>query len=380
MAICNQLILSRLFLTMTQTAFYGDLHVATGRWMVNRMELGSKDDGAQKDQRSAAERILAKHIESAKKPIVEDAVPTYDNSTLSYGQARMWFLHLMDPTSPAYNIFSIARLHGQVDMATLRQALQALVDKHPSLRTSFQTDATGLPEAVLHCSATANLSVIDQAASPRKCLEDFIWQPFDLGIAPLLKAVVIRESDDTCLIALVMHHIIADGWSLGILHKDLQHAYTAAQAQDVDRAAANVDFSTFVAAEKQWIASKEGERSRQYWRQQLSDLSHIELPMAKSRPAIANFRGKQLDLTLPLALVQALETFAAHHECSLYMVLGAALKVLLHRYSGQTDIVFGTPVANRPTEDLEHVLGLFVNTVMAGLEQLNALRSYMAEL
>lgn len=331
--------------------------------MIYRMDFGSKAS-ARKDQRSAAERILAQHIKRAQETSESHTQPAIDPSILSYGQKRMWFLHLMDPNSAAYNIFSIAKLHGNVDVDALRQAFQALINKHPSLRTSFQSNANGQPESTVHTTVGADVSVVDDPASPQECLDDFIWKPFDLGLAPLLRAVVIRNDDDTCLMALVIHHIIADGWSLGILHEDLQRFYAAALASQALPVTGNIDFSTFVAAEKAWITSETGIRSRQFWKNQLHDLPQIELPMAKPRPAIANFRGKHIDLTLPQGLVQSLEALAKQHDCSLYMVLGAALKVLLYRYSGQTDIVFGTPVANRPVEELENVLGLFVNTVV----------------
>lgn len=319
---------------------------------------------AHKDQRSAAERILARHIKSAQKTSEPHTQLDIDTSALSYGQKRMWFLHLMDPNSAAYNIFSIAKLHGHVNLDAVRQAFQALINKHPSLRTSFQANDNGQPESVVHDAVDADVSVIDNPESAEQCLDSFIWQPFDLGRAPLLKAAVIRTDDETCLMALVIHHIVADGWSLGILHEDLQRFYAAALASQALPATGSIDFSTFVAAEKAWIASEAGIRSRQFWKTQLHDLAQIELPMANPRPAIANFRGKHIDLTLPQGLVQSLEALAKQYDSSLYMVLGAALKVLLHRYSGQTDIVLGTPVANRPVEELENVLGLFVNTVV----------------
>lgn len=331
--------------------------------MVYRMDFVSKAS-ARKNQRSAAERILAQHIKRSQKTSESHTQLAIDPSILSYAQKRMWYLHLMDPNSAAYNIFSIAKLHGKVDVDALRQAFQALINRHPSLRTSFQSTTNGHPVSAVHATVGADVSVVDDPALPQECLDDFIWKPFDLGLAPLLRAVVIRSDDDTCLIALVIHHIIADGWSLGILHEDLQRFYAAALASQTLPVTGNIDFSTFVAAEKAWIASEAGIRSRQFWKNQLHELEQIELPMAKPRPAIANFRGKHIDLTLPQGLLQSLEALAKQHDCSLYMVLGAALKVLLYRYSGQTDIVFGTPVANRPVEELENVLGLFVNTVV----------------
>lgn len=327
------------------------------------MGIGSKTN-SNKDQRSAAERILAQHLKSANRTPQQRTQLPIDTSALSYGQKRMWFLHLMDPNSAAYNIFSIAKLHGYVNLDALRQAFRALIHKHLSLRTSFQANENGQPESVVHGAVDADVVVIDNPESPEQCLNNFIWQPFDLGRAPLLKAVVIRTDDETCLMALVIHHIVADGWSLGILHEDLKSFYAAALALQSQPTTSNIDFSTFVAAEKAWIASEAGIRSRKFWKRQLHDLTQIELPMAKPRPAIANFRGKHIDLALPQGLVQSLEALAKQYDSSLYMVLGAALKVLLHRYSGQTDIVFGTPVANRPVEELEKVLGLFVNTVV----------------
>ncbi|KPZ33345.1 hypothetical protein AN901_202428 [Pseudomonas syringae pv. theae] len=224
----------------------------------------------------------------------------------------MWFLHLMDPNSAAYNIFSIAKLHGYVNLDALRQAFRALIHKHLSLRTSFQANENGQPESVVHGAVDADVFVIDNPESPEQCLDNFIWQPFDLGRAPLFKAVVIRTDDETCLMALVIHHIVADGWSLGILHEDLQSFYAAALALQSLPTTSNIDFSTFVAAEKAWIASEAGIRSRKFWKRQLHDLTQIELPMAKPRPAIANFRGKHIDLALPQGLVQSLEALAKH--------------------------------------------------------------------
>jgi amino acid adenylation domain-containing protein/thioester reductase-like protein len=321
-------------------------------------------------RRALAERLLAARLRRSPRPAV--AGPTHglsdgDAATrLSFAQERMWFLHTMAPDSPAYHITSVARLSGVVDEAALRSAVAALTRRHGALRTSFGTDAHGLPLRRIAPAVAPPLTVVaagTEAEADRVVAAD-LRRPFDLAVAPLLRLLLVRLGPDRYRLALTVHHLVADGWSLGILHRELAELYAAARdgGGEPPRPVGSVD--DLVAAERRWVASPAGAASRRYWRERLGDLSQLELPMARPRPAVARSEGRRREYRLPEVLARDLTGLGQRYGASLYMVLAAAFATLLHRYSGQEDVVFGSPVANRADPALAGVVGLFVNSVV----------------
>lgn len=312
------------------------------------------------DRRERAERVLLARMRRDKDQSAHTR--PRDRSTLSFGQERMWFLHSMDAESPAYNITSAVRLRGSVDVGALRGAVADLVARHAALSTAFDSDIDDVPrrrgpEGELPAPLTVLPGPEDDDA-----LREFLWRPFDLCAPPLIRLLLLHGEDEHTL-AMTVHHIVADGWSLGVLHRDLRALYAARIGAGRVPAPVAASFDEFVADELRWTAG-EGTASRAAWREALTDLSQIELPMARQRPPVANFRGARHETRLPRDTVEGLEALAQRYNSSLYMVLGAAFVTLLHRYSGQTDIVIGSPVANRDDSAFTDVVGLFVNSVV----------------
>lgn len=307
---------------------------------------------------------LANRTPAAKSPAQRHA--------LSSAQERMWFLHVMEPESAAYNVTSAARFTGPLNVEILRKSVRFLVLRHEMLRSVFPSDASGPYRMVREHTDTpftvTDLSTQSRWARDRELgllLDEHAADPFDVQNGPLIRFAVLRVGDDDHLVAVTMHHIIADGWSLGVLHRDFAEAYRALLAgRGPDLPPVGPAFDEIVDREQILIHSPAGESDRDYWRGVLAGVPQLELPMATPRPPVARFVGARCDVHLPEDFVMRLEELGRRHGASLYMVAAAAFNCLLHRYSGQAEIIFGSPVANRDDPRWENTIALFVNTVV----------------
>jgi amino acid adenylation domain-containing protein len=290
---------------------------------------------------------------------------------LSLPQQRLWFLHRLQPASSAYHIQWALRLTGELDRAAMQAAVDAVVSRHEVLRTVF---VAGAEEGTAEQQVLPSLAVPVEwigasgldAEGVRGLLAALARRPFDLARGPLLRVTVLSLSGTEQVLVVVMHHIIADGWSLSVLATELSQAYGALRSGDAPAfAPLPVQYGDWALWQRRWLAGDEPARQLDYWRATLTgappvlDL-HGDLP----RPAQPEGRGAWHTVRLDAALARDLEGQARRSGCTPYMVLLAAWSVLLGRYGGTGDVVVGTPVAGRSQLQLEGLIGFFVNTLV----------------
>ncbi|MCF5725672.1 condensation domain-containing protein, partial [Pseudomonas syringae] len=287
---------------------------------------------------------------------------------LSYAQERQWFLWQLEPQSAAYNIPTALRLRGELDLAALQQAFDALIQRHEALRTHFVMQGERTLQVI---QAAFSLDIVVEPvaagigdAGITALVEDEIAQPFGLLKGPLLRVKLLQVADDDHVLVLTQHHIVSDGASMERVVAELIDAYCAypddAMSQAPELALQYVDYAQW---QRLWMDSGERERQLGYWVQQLGgEQPVLELPLDHPRPAVQSYRGARLDLPVPAALSAGLQTMARREGTTLYMLLLASFQTLLHRYSGQRDVRVGVPIANRNRVETEGLIGFFVNT------------------
>ncbi|MBT9265316.1 amino acid adenylation domain-containing protein [Pseudomonas sp. MG-9] len=309
-------------------------------------------------------------VDFARFPIPQ-GVEADDRQALSYAQQRMWFLWQLDPHSGAYNLPGAVRLTGPLNLAALEQAFAHLVERHETLRTVFQHQAD---DSLLQVPATAPL-LIEQVdftgltpAERELAVADAAQHqsllPFDLGVGPLLRIKLLKLDTQEHVLLLTLHHIVSDGWSMNVLIDEFIRCYDAFDAgQPVQLAALPIQYSDYALWQRRWLEAGEQARQLDYWQAQLGDEHPVlELPTDHPRPAMPSYRGTRYEFALDGALAEQLRSTAQQHGITLFMLLFGAFNVLLHRYTGQTDIRVGVPIANRNRGEIEGLIGFFVNT------------------
>jgi acyl carrier protein/alpha-ketoglutarate-dependent taurine dioxygenase/NRPS condensation-like uncharacterized protein len=289
---------------------------------------------------------------------------------LSSAQERLWFLCHSNPEIPFYNLPLALRLTGELNIEALRASLNALVSRHEALQSSFPTvrgkatlriDAEAqLPLNIIDCSGHSTVEVL-------RSIQEEGRRPFDLTCAPLARATLFRAGDREHVLVLTMHHIISDAWSIETLVIDLIKLYAAAiQRRDVEWPAPAQCYSSFAQWERQCLESGVFETELEYWRTQLAGAVPLELPTSQPRqPSRANaFPGARQTFALPANLMQDLKRISREEGATLFMTLLAAFSILLHRDSGQDDIVVATSVSNRVAAGFEETVGCFLNTLL----------------
>ena len=298
--------------------------------------------------------------------------PRTDRMPLSHAQQRLWFLAQLDDASSAtYHVHLAYRLRGALDADTLRAALGRLVARHESLRTAFGTEL-GQPYAFLLPAETGvavrqhDLRGTNEAeASLGRLLAEDRNHPFDLSAGPLIRAVLVRLAHDRQALQITLHHIVADGWSLGILGRELGMFYAEAlHRHDAPVRPLPIQYADYVAWQRASPARGHLPEQSDYWRRQLSDAPMLlELPTDRPRPARQSFEGAFSPLILDRGLTQALRGLARRHDVTLVTVLLAAWAAVLSRLANQDEVVIGIPTAGRSRPELEELVGFFVNTL-----------------
>jgi amino acid adenylation domain-containing protein/non-ribosomal peptide synthase protein (TIGR01720 family) len=322
---------------------------------------------------------LAEHIAAARRhtpevyvpPLV--AVPREQALPLSFAQQRLWFIDQLQPNSPAYNIPAAVRLTGQLDLAALQRSLNDIVRRHEALRTTFVAVA-GQPEQVIAPAQTVALTVLDLGALHAYERETAVYQltmaearrAFDLARGPLLRTTLLRVGTHEHVIVLILHHIIADGWSIGVFIRELGALYTGhAVGQPAALPALPIQYADYTIWQRQWLQGTTLDIQLAYWKEQLGgDLPVLDLPTDYPRPPIQAFRGGSQSFVLPPSLAAALRARGRQEDVTLFMLLLAVFQILLARYSGQAEIVVGTPIANRIRVETEGLIGFFANTLV----------------
>ncbi|HWP45096.1 MAG TPA: amino acid adenylation domain-containing protein, partial [Blastocatellia bacterium] len=288
---------------------------------------------------------------------------------LSRGQQALWFLHQLDPNSAAYNIGGVARIPGAIDPEALGRAFQSLVERHASLRTSFSSHK-GNPIQRVNERVAVRFRHVDASKwseeELRARLIEEAHRPFDLEDDSLLRVALFTRSDREHFLSLTVHHIVADLWSLSVLLEELSLFYDAQlSGSDAGLPPLTLQYADYVRWQEAWLAGERGEQLWRYWKTQLAgELPVLNLPTDRPRPAVQTYRGKSQGLALDSELAERLKAIARDNEATLYMVLLAAFEVLLHRYSGQEDILIGTPTSGRGQPQLQRLAGYLVNPVV----------------
>jgi amino acid adenylation domain-containing protein len=300
-------------------------------------------------------------------------IPRDRQIPLSFAQQRLWFLDQYEPDSAFYIMPNASRLQGSLDAGALCDSINALVQRHESLRTTF--DATdGQPLQIIHPSLNIDVPIHDlqhlsqesQKIESQRLANQEAQLPFDLVRGPLIRAQLLKTAPDDHILLLTIHHIIADGWSMEVLFRELGVFYAALSiGQDPVLPDLVVQYADFACWQRKWLSGSVLASQLEYWKQQLKDAPPVlELHTDRPRPRIQVFRGGMHTFSLPLSLVTRLRALCEMEQVTLFMALLGGFKAMLYRYTGLTDLVVGTPVANRVRPELEGLIGFFANTLV----------------
>ncbi|NVJ15426.1 non-ribosomal peptide synthase/polyketide synthase, partial [Myxococcus sp. AM010] len=291
---------------------------------------------------------------------------------LSFAQQRLWFLEQLEPGSPVYNIPLAIRLSGALRVDALERALCELVRRHEVLRTTFRAEG-GTPVQIVSQQAVNALPVVDLSslssdaaeAEVHRLLREEALRGFDLASGPLLRTRLLKCSEAEHVLLANMHHIVSDGWSMGVIVRELAGLYGAfREGQPSPLPELDVQYGDFSSWQRAWLESGALQRQLDWWRQQLEGAPQVlSIPTDRPLPAVQTFRGANLPVSLPPALSSGVKALAQRHGATPFMVLLAGFQALLARYSGQDDLVVGTPVAGRNRAETEGLIGFFVNTL-----------------
>ncbi len=291
---------------------------------------------------------------------------------MSFAQQRLWFLDQIAPNNPFYNIPLQIPIRAVVDASVLAAAINEVIRRHEALRTGFRV-VEGTPFQVVSPSLTVTLGKIDISHRPpaeREVLTSRLAteearKPFDLRLPPLIRATLLRRGSTDHLLLLTMHHIIADGWSVGILARELTILYQAFWAgRPSPLPELPIQYADFAVWQGEWLQGERLDRLLGYWTSKLTGIPVLAVPTDRPRPEIFSYRGAVHPVTLPSALSAAVRELGQREDATLFMTLMAAFIGLLHRYTDQDDIAVGTPIANRNREEIEGLIGFFVNSLV----------------
>jgi acyl carrier protein len=293
--------------------------------------------------------------------------PRHGDLELSFAQQRMWLLDRIESGSAAYHMAWAVEMKGPLHPDPLRGALEVVVARHEPLRTVF-IGVEGRPRQRVLPPAGVRLPFTDLAGDREalsRLMAEEVDRPFDLAAGPPFRAAAYRLGPDEVVLLWVVHHIAFDGWSMGVLLRELGVAYDAVSSGlPVDLPELPVQYADFASWQREWLRSGEEERQLGYWRRRLAGApAFIDLPTDRPRPTAESHRGARESFELPSALADRVAALSRAEGVTLFMTLLAAFKVLLSRYSGQLDLVVGSPIAGRGRPELEGLIGPFVNTL-----------------
>ena len=291
---------------------------------------------------------------------------------LSFAQQRLWFFDQFEPGNPAYNLVSTVLLQGKLDTDALERSFSKVTRRHEALRTTFYVKdgepvQTIAPPKPLHLNI-ADITHLPNAERERE-VQNLIHQQtqasFDLKRGPLLRITLVRLRDDEYVLLLAMHHIVSDAWSTGVLIGEVVALYEGyAAGREVALPPLPIQYADFAAWQREWLQGDVLDEQFAYWRQQLGgSLPILEMPSDRPRPALQTYNGSSLSFPLSPNLSQSLKSLCKAEGVTPFMMLLAAFKVFLYRYTGQQDLIVGSPIANRHRHELESLIGFFVNTL-----------------
>ncbi|HEX8273583.1 MAG TPA: non-ribosomal peptide synthase/polyketide synthase, partial [Longimicrobiaceae bacterium] len=322
---------------------------------------------------------MARAVEEMRRaglPALPPVVPTgrAEPPRLSFAQERLWFLDRLEPGSAVYNLPFALRLRGALDVDALQRSLGEIVRRHEALRTVFR-ERDGTPVQVIAPFGGLRLPVKDLSRLPgetreaevqRELVAEGTARPFDLTAGPLFRAALLRLDAQEHVLLLSMHHIVGDGWSMGVLRRELSALYAAyREGRPSPLPEPAVQPADHAVWQREQAEGDTLERQLAFWREQLRGAPELlELPTDRPRPPVQTFRGATVPVELSPALLERLEALARREGATLYMTLLAAFQTLLSRYAGSDDVVVGSPIAGRTRKEVEELIGFFVNTLV----------------
>ncbi|MCW5315483.1 amino acid adenylation domain-containing protein [Nostoc sp. KVJ3] len=292
---------------------------------------------------------------------------------LSYAQQRLWFLDQLNPNSAFYNIPTALRLVGDIDQTALQQSLVEIIHRHEALHTNFIA-VDGKPTQIIQQQTNWTVSIVDLKDLPlteqeivtQQLAKQEAIQPFDLAKSALVRATLVVLSETEHVLLLCMHHIVSDGWSMGVFIQELAALYNAYLiGQPSPLTPLPIQYADFALWQRQWLQRDVLQSQLSYWQQQLADApALLSLPTDRPRPSVQTDNGAYQEFALSQKLTGELTQLSQQQGCTLFMTLLAAFDTLLYRYTGQEDILVGSPIANRDRSEIEGLIGFFVNTLV----------------
>ncbi|MEM7556783.1 MAG: amino acid adenylation domain-containing protein, partial [Cyanobacteria bacterium P01_A01_bin.84] len=336
-------------------------------------------------KRALLEQQLQKKALQNKQESTISPIKNYQDIPLSFSQQRMWLVDQLEPGNPAYNRPTNISLTGTLNVPVLEKSLNEIIRRHEIFRTSFE-EVNGKPFQKINPNITLKLPIIDLSHLEDEKTEIEIQrlaiqeaqQTFDLTQAPLLKAKLVGLNEQEHILLLTMHHIVFDGWSVGVLIKELAAIYGAfLTAKTSPLPELSIQYADFAIWQKQQQQTEKLESQLSYWKKQLGGkLPVLELPADRPRAAVQTFRGAKHSLLLPNHLVTSLKAISLKENVTLFMTLLAGFKILIYRYTSEEDIIVGTPIAGRNRKETEKLIGLFINTLVLR-NQLNSKQNFI---
>jgi len=327
-------------------------------------------------QHFLAQRLAVKGAdESSLSPIPRR--PESSTAPLSFAQERLWFLDQLEPNSPRYNMPAMVRLEGRLDLPALEAGFNHLIRRHETLRTTFTTQQ-GKPVQVIHAEMPLKVAVEDYSDLPEEEKQQAIEkavaaeasQPFDLKRGPLIRAKLLRRGPEEQVLVVSMHHIIADGWSIGVLISEMGRAYEAeVKGEALGLAELPIQYGDYAVWQREYLQGEELARQLGYWKEQLKGAPEVmNLGTDRARGAVQSYRGGTQKVEIREAVKEGLKRIGQEQGATMYMVMMAGMRVMLRRYSGERDLVIGTAIANRRRKEVEGLIGFFVNSLAMRVE------------
>lgn len=339
-------------------------------------------------QNNKADILAFLNAAKTKTSIPEEIPKLPDNApkVLSFAQQRLWLLAQLQGASANYNMPIALQLKGNLNINALHSSFAYLINRHTSLRMHFPTVA-GQPQiAIRNLDESEILNIIDwqnldeypDSLNVQNLINTYLQEPFSLNTDSLFKATLLQLNEQNYVLLINMHHIISDGWSMGVLVKELRQAYIAfTQNKIPNLPPLSIQYSDYATWQRNWLQGEVLETQINYWKQQLNNAPPLlELPTDYPRLALPSYKGKRHLHTLTPELTAAIKSFSEQQEVSLFMILLAAFSILLSRYSRQNDLCIGSPTANRTHSQTESLIGFFVNTLVLR-NQINPEQSFI---
>ncbi|MFS0517035.1 amino acid adenylation domain-containing protein [Nostoc sp. UIC 10607] len=317
------------------------------------------------------EQLQQQDLQLSAPPIL----PRAENAqlALSYAQQRLWFLDQFEPNSPFYNMSIALRLEGTVEVAALEQSFQEIIHRHEALRTNFIT-VDGQATQIIQTETNWTVSVVDlkhlsttkQEVASQQLVQQQAIQPFELATQALVRATLVVLSETEHILLMCIHHIVSDGWSIGLFLQELAALYNAySQGKSSTLAPLPIQYADFALWQRQWLQGEVLQSQLSYWQQKLASApTLLSLPTDRPRPAVQTYQGTHQEFALSEELTSKLAKLSQEQGVTLFMTLLAAYDTLLYRYTGTEDILVGSPIANRDRSEIEGLIGFFVNTLV----------------